>query len=53
MFFLDFVFFSQGRVDPGAIRLQELTAKAGAVFAMATVCLLVGLIVKNTVYLGE
>lgn len=37
----------QGRVDPGAIRLQELAAKGGAVFAMAAVCLLLGLSLKS------
>ncbi|CAM9280564.1 unnamed protein product [Laminaria digitata] len=40
----------KGRVDPGAIRLQELTAKGGAVFSMATICLLLGLNLKRTMF---
>lgn len=40
-------------MDPGAIRLQELAAKGGAVFAMAAVCLLLGISLKNKIFMGD
>lgn len=39
-------------MDPGAIRVQELTAKGGAVFAVAAVCLLLGLSLNHMIFPG-
>eukprot|EP00904_Undaria_pinnatifida_P009798 jgi/Undpi1/5949/HiC_scaffold_2.g01223.m1 len=43
----------EGRIDPGDIRLQELTAKGGSILAMAAVCLLLGASVKDKIILGN